>query len=113
MKFAVVLLIAGCGTSPDDRPATLEVVTLEVLAPTCGQAQCHSTSTHLEGLALDTVDNTRASAPRLFMDEHGQPLLFEVLTTDDAEKRMPADSPMADDDIALIRRWYDAGTPGL
>src|SRR5689334_23195565 len=58
-SLAFSALIA-CGTT-DDRPATVEVVSLEILAPTCGAVQCHSTTTRTEGLAFDTLDEAKAS----------------------------------------------------
>ncbi len=107
-----IALLAGCGTTPDERPATLEVITLEVLAPTCGQVQCHSTTTRTEGFAFDTIDAARESLrePEVRGGRGGE--LYDVLTAD-GEDRMPPDSPMNDQDIALIMRWIDDGAPGL
>lgn len=112
IRAALVALVAGCGTTPDERPATLEVVTLEVLAPTCGQVQCHSTTTRTEGLAFDTIDAARESLRDLGVGAGRGGELYEVLTAD-GEERMPPDSPMNDQDIALIMTWVDAGAPGL
>jgi len=111
--FALAIaLVAGCGSTPDERPATLEVVTLSVLAPTCGQVQCHSTTTRLEGLAFDTVDDARAALRDLGVAAGDGGALYDVLTAD-GEERMPPDSPLNDEDIALIMKWVDAGAPGL
>jgi hypothetical protein len=101
-------LVAACGTSPDDRPATLEVVALSVLAPSCGQVQCHSSSTNLEGYAFDTLSGARAALKRLV--PNGK--LMDVLTAS-GDKRMPADTPMDEKDIALIQAWIDDGAQGL
>lgn len=39
-------------------------------------------------------------------------LLYQLLTTDDEDKRMPRDAdPLPPQDIALIRRWIDSGAP--
>lgn len=104
-------LAAGCGTT-DDRPATLEVVSLEILAPTCGQVQCHSTTTRLEGLAFDTLESARDSLRRLGVRAGRGGELLEVIE-EDGEEKMPPDMPMFEQDIALIRKWIAAGAPGL
>lgn len=95
-------VLGGCGTT-DDRPVTFEVVTLEVLAPSCGAVQCHSTTTAIEGLAFDTLDAARAS-----LRDEGDEIL-EVID----EQEMPPDSPMFENDIVLLHKWFDAGMPGL
>lgn len=107
-----IALLAGCGTTPDERPATLEVVTLEVLAPTCGQVQCHSTTTRTEGYAFDTIDAARESLRDMGVRAKRGGELYDVLTAD-GEDRMPPDSPLNDQDIALIMTWIDDGAPGL
>ena len=102
----------ACGTTPDDRPATFEYITLEVLAPSCGTVACHSTSTKIGGFAFDTLDAAHPSLRALVAA--GQPdasRLNDVITS--SRKRMPPDAPLADEDIALIRTWITAGAPGL
>ena len=118
LSFAALGLtgLLGCGGGADDRPATLEYVTLTVLAPTCGRGGCHSSATARAGLAFDGIDATRAT----LRDEGelvvpGRPErseLVEVLT-DDGEEAMPPEGPLADGDIDLIVRWIEAGAPGL
>ena len=101
----LALFAAGCGTEPDSRPVTFEVVVYEVLAPTCGQVQCHSTSTTTANYALDTLDAARSSLksrPRV------DKMMNEIL-----EGNMPPDSPLPDPDLALLKAWVAAGTPGL
>jgi hypothetical protein len=105
-------LLAGCGTSPDERPATLEVISLSILAPSCGQVQCHSSSTNLQGYAFDTLAGSRAALRKLVGVGGTNKKLMKVLTTD-GEERMPADVPMDDQDIALIQAWIDGGAQGL
>ena len=108
----VLALVAGCGTSPDERPATLEVIALSILAPTCGQVQCHSSSTKLEGYAFDTLEGARKSLFDLVGPGGMRQELMQVLTAD-GDKRMPADAPMDEKDLALIQAWIDDGAPGL
>ncbi len=98
----------ACGTT-DDRPATVEVVSLEILAPSCGAVQCHSTTTRLEGLAFDTLDEAKASMRRLDVRAGDGGELLEVIL----ENEMPPDSPMFENDIHLIEAWIDAGATGL
>ena len=102
-----VLLASACGTTPDERPVTFEFVTLAVLAPSCGQVQCHSTSSKINGYAFDTLEAARETMNRLSGNK-----LLNVLT-DTGENKMPPDAPMAEEDIALIQAWVDAGRPGL
>lgn len=104
--------LAACGTTPDERPVTVEVVALSILAPTCGQVQCHSSSTHLEGYAFDTLAEAKVALKRLVSTTGRRSKLIEVLSAD-GEERMPPDAPLADEDIALIQAWVDAGAPGL
>ena len=107
-------IVAGCGTSPDERPPTLEVVALSILAPSCGQVQCHSSSTNLQGYAFDTFAGTRTALRTLVGVGGTNPnnKLIKVLTAS-GDKRMPADTPMDDQDIALIQAWIDGGAQGL
>ena len=103
-----IVWLAACGTT-DDRPATVEVVALEILAPSCGAVQCHSTTTRLEGLAFDTLDEAKASLRELDVRAGRGGELLEVID----EQEMPPDAPMFDNDIALIKKWIAAGANGL
>jgi hypothetical protein len=98
----------ACGTT-DERPVSVEVVSLEILAPSCGAVQCHSTTTRLEGLAFDTLDEAKASMRELEVRARDGGELLEVIE----ENEMPPDSPMFENDIDLIRAWIDAGAVGL
>lgn len=108
LPYVLAILLAGCGTA-DDRPPTVEVVALEILAPSCGAVQCHSTTTRLEGLAFDTLEEAKAAMRELDVRAGFGGALLEVI--DDQE--MPPDSPMFDNDIALIKEWIDNGAVGL
>ena len=115
-RFACLALavgLAACGTTPDERPLTIEVVALSILAPTCGQVQCHSSSTHIQGYAFDTLAAAKVAIKRLVSTTPGRTSkLLSVLNADGGE-RMPPDAPLAEEDIALIQAWVDAGAPGL
>jgi hypothetical protein len=104
--MVTAVLAAACGTDPDNRPVTFEVVTLEVMQPTCGQVQCHSTTTWTEGLAFDTLDAASVSFKSISAGELKDVILGQ-------EDRMPPDLPMAEQDQQLLFKWLDAGKPGL
>lgn len=71
--------------------------------------QCHSTTTRLEGLAFDTLDDAKASLRTLRVGANRGGELLEVIES----YEMPPDSPMFDNDIALIQAWIAAGAQGL
>jgi hypothetical protein len=112
--------VAACGTEPDSRPATLENVTLTILAPSCGQVQCHSSTTRAKGYEFDTVEGARTSlgVGKLDVQEgirRGMPLSndFVYVLYGDGLEQMPPDAPLHDEDIALIETWILAGAPGV
>lgn len=108
--LALLVVAAACGTTPDDRPPTFEVVSLAVLAPACGTVACHSTTTNIEGYAFDTLAASRAALRRLVVA--GSPArsrLVDVITRNE----MPPDAPIADEDVALISTWISNGAAGL
>jgi predicted CxxxxCH...CXXCH cytochrome family protein len=106
MRFLIVVLLAcaaACGTEPDPRPVTFEVIAYEVLQPSCGAIYCHSTATQTRQLAFDTLDATRTSVKRHIS------VILDVID----RQTMPPDSPMDARDVALLQAWVDAGEPGL
>jgi len=94
---ALVASVASCGVETDDRVPTAEYVVPAIFRPSCGTAACHSSATAREGYALDTIEGVCAASDN-------NPLT--QFLTDDAETRMPLDSPLPDADIALLFRWY-------
>lgn len=110
---SVLGAFAGCGTEPDPRPVTFEVVTLEVLQPSCGQVSCHSTNTWTEGLAFDTLDASRESLKYVASGPVNNNPLLDVIAGRNDYDRMPPDVPMHDLDVDLLTRWIAAGKPGL
>src|SRR3954466_5517508 len=101
--FVPLLFLVACGTDPDSRPVTFEVVSIEVLAPACGQVQCHSTSTHISGYAFDTLAASRDS---MSSSNKRRQILEQI-----DRGSMPPDAPMPDEDIALLKAWVTAGAP--
>lgn len=119
-SYVVALLaLAACGTSEDDRPATLQYITVAILQPSCGNAQCHSSFRRAEDYAFDTVEEAKDSINTYSLVIRGEPessLLYQVLVTPGGEgntPRMPYDQPMSDIDVALIHEWITNGAAGL
>lgn len=106
----------------DDRPATIEYVTATILAPSCGNAQCHSARANASGYRFDTIEHVRQSALivdlSLVIPGDGEAsFLYFVLTRENTGSidtpRMPYDQPLPAGDIALVKRWIDEGADGL
>ena len=108
--LSCALLFAACGTT-DQRPATVEVISEEILAPTCGQVQCHSTTSEVDGYAFDTLAAAKVSL-KMLVPGDGRRSLMKALT-DTGGDRMPPDSPLDDADITLIETWIGSGAQGL
>lgn len=113
------LALAACGTSDDDRPATLEYITVAILQPSCSVAQCHSSFRRATDYAFDTVEEARdtINTYNLVVPEDPEAsLLYQVLVSPGGEgntPRMPFDQPLSDIDVALIHKWITANAPGL
>lgn len=78
---------------------------------------CHSARNLKEldvsgGLAIDTFDAVKKGSARAVLkpgDSKGSPL-HQLLVIPDAKRRMPLDAPpLPEADIALIKKWIDAG----
>lgn len=115
------IALAACGTEDDRRPRTVEYITQAILAPSCGNAQCHSQFRQELGYAFDTVENARPNLVGLVgaiqLDDQGEPFgspadsqMMNVLTR--TINPMPYDQPMPDPDQDLIARWIEFGAPG-
>jgi hypothetical protein len=118
------LALGACGTENDRRPRSVEYITQAILAPNCGNAQCHSSFRNVKGLAFDTVERARESlvnglvgAIGLDPEKEGEwqgdassAQLINVLTR--TVDRMPYDQPLPEPDIELIARWIEYGAPG-
>ena len=116
------LALAACGTDDYQRPRTVEYVTEAILAPNCGNAQCHSSFSNVKGYAFDTVAKARASLVSgligsISLNAREEPVgdgqssfLYTVLTR--PVDRMPYDQPLLNADIKLITDWIDFGAPG-
>lgn len=113
MSYTLLTLWCVVGAPPAEPTYWQDV--RPVLRKNC--TVCHSTRNLQEvevsgGLALDSyeavVKNTRK--PLLHPGKAASSLLVETLVTKDTEKRMPLGAlPLAEADIALLRRWIDTG----
>ncbi len=117
---ATALGLAACGVDTDDRPATLEYITAAILAPNCGNAQCHSSFRREDDYAFDTVDEARitfATYPGLIVpSDPNESVLYQTLVSPGGKNqplRMPYDQPLANRDVELIYHWIDEGAEGL
>jgi hypothetical protein len=118
---AIAIALAACG-SEYQRPRSVEYVTQTILAPSCGNAQCHSQFRNASGFAFDTVENAQKSLTSgligsISLNSLNEPvgdpeatLLVNVLTR--TLDRMPYDQPLPDAEIELIRDWIEYGAPG-
>ena len=78
---------------------------------------CHSMKNLREvevsgGLALDTFAATKKGSKRgvIAPGHSDKSLLYELLVTTDAKRRMPLDTdPLSKEKIALIKKWIDTG----
>jgi hypothetical protein len=125
--MGLALAVAACGTTTDDRPRTIAYVTEAILAPTCGQAQCHSTFRQARGDVFDTVVAARRSlivnglisfdsAPQYDPANPKNAILIQWLTQTDplgrGIGRMPYDSPMPNEDVNFLELYIKEGAPG-
>lgn len=117
----LALAVAACGTDDDRRPRSVEYITAAILAPNCGNAQCHSQFRQESGYVLDTVEHARPYlvglvAPIELNDRNepvgdpSQTIMMSVLTRE--IDPMPYDRPLPDGDLDLIARWIEFGAPG-
>ncbi len=118
----LALALSACGTTTDDRPATLANITESILKPTCAAAECHSAFVQQNGYDFSTVAAARLSFqddPVLVdVDDIGTttpPTLILNLTLEQGPgaRRMPYDAPLPNADIDLIQKWLESGLSGI
>lgn len=120
MRLVLLALVAACGSETDDRPATLQFITENILKPACANAECHSSFKNEQRYSFSTVDDAR----RTFQQDPGlsdldnintdqQALILNLTQETETAPRMPYDQPLPNADIALISAWLDSGLPGI
>lgn len=118
-QVLVALVLAGCGTTDDQRPRNLDYITEAILAPSCGAATCHSSFKAADGFVFDTVDAARATFQndeillRFDDDPSNAGLVLNLTVEQPGAPRMPLNAPIPDADIALIQDWIGFGAPGV
>lgn len=115
MQKAILLAafgLWGCGTSPDDRPHTLEYITTTILAPSCGSVNCHSAQGKSNGYVLDTVAAARESL-RYMVTPGDAGASFLVAVMRGEGEPMPPSEIMPEADIQLIEAWINEGAKGV
>lgn len=111
-----VLLFVAVHSSPAAEPTYWQDVR-PIFRKHC--TVCHSERNLSEpevsaGLALDSYQAARKGAkhPVIVAGKANESRLVQLLRIADENRRMPLDAkPLPDSDVALIRRWIDAGAP--
>lgn len=100
---------AACGDEIDDRPATREYIVAAILAPSCGNAACHSSAAKVKGYAFDTQEEAAEALQQLVVPGDVQRSRLATVLRATDENRMPLDSPLPAKDIELIEAWILGG----
>lgn len=112
MRWAWLLLLAGCGAGVDERPARWDYLHEAIVRPSCATAGCHDENREAGGLVLEEPVGSRAqllSKKYVLPGDPTSPLLF--LLEGRERTLMPPDAPLPPADVALIRRWIEEGAP--
>lgn len=116
---ACLVLVAGWGlvVSPHgwcaDRPAPVDYATQikPLLLRHC--VSCHGQKEHQSGLRLDASSLLMKGGdrgPAVVPGKSGESPLYQALVGEGDVSQMPAEGPpLADEEIALFRRWIDEG----
>lgn len=126
--------LAGCGSSTDNRPATWSYVSTAILQPSCATANCHSALAQRAQVDLSTraagyhslvdrrfvisqaavtdggADAVALGAPAYLTDDQ-RVERSQVINLMHAEGnlRMPPDMPLPETDIQLVVKWIREG----
>ena len=101
-------------SQPDQTPQVefFESQIRPILANRC--YECHSSDTGEKNgaLVLETAEGIAAGGSRGVMFSAEAPdagLLFQALNYSDTDLQMPPDGKLPDDELALLKKWIDAG----
>lgn len=113
MRILPLVLLAGC-LGADERPATWTYVHATIVEPSCASGGCHDELASREDAYAELTggDCAAAVAPPgdfVFPGEPERSRLVHLLRADDANLRMPPDTPLAPAEIALVERWILEG----
>ena len=110
--MALLLVIAGCGQSADDRPASWSYISTTIVQPNCATANCHANFTQRASIDLSTMERGYASLvgqQYVIAGDLNSPLLPVLRATGNTYRRMPPDFALPNADIGLIERWIVEG----
>ncbi|HEY2731159.1 MAG TPA: hypothetical protein VGK52_14550 [Polyangia bacterium] len=115
------LLLSGCGSADDQRPAQWSYIYPAIIEPSCATASCHSDFTRRAGVNFGFSDEAYFQlTQRHFVVQCAAPPATPdaaclARAVDDSEvihlmraegaSRMPPDFPLPDADIQLIGAW--------
>ncbi|MCO6458155.1 MAG: DUF1553 domain-containing protein [Pirellulaceae bacterium] len=109
-------LVAGPAASaePEAPPnaALFEQKIRPLLARHC--LKCHGEEKQESDLRLDTWEGMASggvSGPAVVPGEPGQSLLMTAISYQEDDLQMPPDRKLSDEELALFRRWIEAGAP--
>jgi hypothetical protein len=103
-----MFLVAGCGQSADDRPATWSYISTTIVQPNCATANCHATITQRSNIDLSTMGrgyDSLVGQGYAIPGDPNSPLLPVLRATGNTYRRMPPDFALPNADIGLIERW--------
>jgi len=115
------LLLSGCGTADDQRPAEWSYIYPAIIEPSCATASCHSDFTRRAGVNFGFSDEAyfqltqrhfvvqcavppATPDPTCLARAPGDSEVVHLMRAEGAS-RMPPDFAMPDVDIRLIETW--------
>jgi hypothetical protein len=98
----------------EDGVVYFEYDVLPILISNCSVPGCHDDASHEDGVVLTSYDKVMATADVRPFDLDGSDL-YEVITEDDAGKRMPQSPqlPLTQEQIGVIATWIQQGARNL
>ncbi|HVX93671.1 MAG TPA: hypothetical protein VHK47_02080 [Polyangia bacterium] len=105
------ILLSGCGSDTDDRPATWSYIYPAIIEPSCATASCHSNFTKRGGVNLGIEDEgwyQLVCRHFVIPTNPDQSELSNLLNASGA-RRMPPDFALPKADIYKIQDWIAGG----
>jgi len=122
--LAPIVVMGGCGSETDDRPAKWSYIYPAIIEPSCATASCHSSFTKRAGVNLGDTDEayyqmvarhfvaTCATPPaQTCLDRIAADSEVVHLMRADGASRMPPDFALPEADIQLIEAWISTNAP--
>lgn len=120
----VAILIVQCRHEPDKVPISgdpchpdtvyFERDIMPLLNSSCAKSGCHDAETAMDGVILNNYANVMSTGDVRPGNPNGSDL-YEVITENDARKRMPPPPlpPLSNEQIALVQKWILQGAQNL